>query len=142
MKRMKDITLFWICLIVGLILVVVGTVLCIKKFDYSNKLETVGTIYKMTKHIDGEGRTYYQTHVSYAVDGVNYQEPVDGCSSPCYVGKSIVIYYDKDDATKIGTKRNDLLMLIIPGIGIFLTIVSTIALVKTYKKINRLKNKD
>ena len=109
----------------GAIIVIIGLIVFFSVCNYKNKVDTVGII------IDtGNGTT-----VSYNVEGEEHESSFSGYSSSFHVGDEIEIYYDKDDANKIGSKSLDLLYLILPGIGSIFLLIGMIGLgVLSHKK--------
>lgn len=142
MKDNKKETLMWIIFaIVGAIFVAVGLILFGSVFNSANKVETTGIITRISLSGSSENESY-KVYVSYVVKGDEYESILNGYSSSFYEGKEVEIYYDKDNPNKIGMKSLDLLILIVPGIGlIFLIIGGTGILLKVSKKKleNRLK---
>ena len=63
----KSRIIFLIFIIFGLILSVGGALLCLKVFDYDNKVETTAVITDFESYRDGEGSTRYKTHLTYDV---------------------------------------------------------------------------
>ncbi len=142
MKDNKKETLMWtIFAIIGAIFVAVGLILFESVFNSANKVETTGIITRISLSGSSENESY-KVYVSYVVKGDEYESILNGYSSSFYEGKEVEIYYDKDNPNKIGMKSLDLLILIVPGIGlIFLIIGGTGILLKVSKKKleNRLK---
>lgn len=142
MKDNKKETLMWtIFAIIGAIFVTVGLILIGSVFNSANKVETTGIITRISLSRSSENESY-KVYVSYVVKGDEYESILNGYSSSFYEGKEVEIYYDKDNPNKIGMKSLDLLILIVPGIGlIFLIIGGTGILLKVSKKKleNRLK---
>ena len=142
MKDNKKETLMWtIFAIIGTIFVAVGLILFGSVFNSANKVETTGIITRISLSGSSENESY-KVYVSYVVKGDEYESILNGYSSSFYEGKEVEIYYDKDNPNKIGMKSLDLLILIVPGIGlIFLIIGGTGILLKVSKKKleNRLK---
>ena len=131
MKKIKLEYLIWtIFATIGIIFVLIGAFLFTNVFNYKNKIETIGTITKITYGDDNE-----EVIVSYNADGKHYESTLNGYMSSFYEGKDINIYYDKENPNKIGMKQLDLLFLIFPGIGlVFLIIGSTGIIIKLNKK--------
>ena len=129
MKENKVENLIWIIFaIIGAILVVISFISFGSVFNYTNKIETTGIITEIWSSRDSDNNRNHKVYVSYIAEGNEY-------SSSFYEGKEIEIYYDKDNPNKIGMKSLDLLILIVPGIGlIFLIIGGTGILVKVNKK--------
>ena len=127
--------LAWIIFtIVGTVFVAIGIILFGSVFDYTNKIETTGIITRISLSGSSENDSN-KVYVSYVAEGNEYESTLNGYSSSFYEGKEIEIYYDKDNPNKIGMKSLDLLILIVPGIGlIFLIIGGTGILVKVNKK--------
>ncbi len=142
MKDNKKETLMWtIFAIIGAIFVAVGLILFESVFNSANKVETTGIITRISLSGSSENESY-KVYVSYVVKGDEYESILNGYSSSFYEGKEVEIYYDKDNPNKIGMKSLNLLILIVPGIGlIFLIIGGTGILLKVSKKKleNRLK---
>ena len=126
---------FLLFLVIGLLFLVIGTVICIKAFDYSDKIETIGTISQIVPRADSDGNTNYNVYVKYQVSGEEYTAKLNGYSSTYRVGKEIKIYYDKNNINSIGVKSLDYIMLVFPGLGlIFACIGGTSLAVKNGKK--------
>ncbi len=123
MKKNNVENLIWILFaIIGGIFVISGLILSRSILNYDNKIDTVGTITKISSYYGDDSRNR-EVYVSYVVDKERYEARLNSYSSSFYEGKEIDIYYDKDDPSKIGVKSLDLLILILPGIGlIFLSI--------------------
>ncbi len=137
MKENKLENLLWIIFAsIGAIFVIIGLVISGRIFNYDNKVDTVGTITKISSYYnDNKHDRNYEVYVSYIVDGKKYESKLNSYSFNFYEGKEIDIYYDKDNPRKIGVKSLDLVFLIFPGIGlIFLIIGGTGILIKTNKK--------
>lgn len=136
MKENKLENLIWIIFaIVGVVFVIIGLVVFETIFNYENKVETIGTITKISSYRNTNHDRTSEVYVSYTVEGKKYESKLNSYSSSFYEGKEIDIYYDKDNPNKIGVKSLDLLFLIFPGIGlIFLIIGGTGILVKVKKR--------
>lgn len=139
MKKNKLEYLIWtIFATIGIIFVLIGAFLFTNVFNYKNKIETIGTITKITYGDDNK-----EVIVSYNANGKNYESTLNGYLSSFYEGKDINIYYDKENPNKIGMKQLDLLFLIFPGIGlVFLIIGSTGIIIKINKKKQEQKLKE
>ena len=125
---------FLLFLTIGLLFLIIGTVICIKTFNYSDKIETIGIISRMIPYTDNDD-TNYNVYVRYRVDGEYYDSKLTGYSSSYKVGKKIKIYYHKDNVYKIGVKSLDILMLLFPGLGLIFVCVGGIPLIiKSNKK--------
>ena len=82
---------FLIFAIIGMILMVVGTVICLKVFDYSDKVETTAIIIDFEsyqEYANGRTHTRHKTHITYDVDGSSYTNVVKMYSSSWSVGSS------------------------------------------------------
>jgi len=124
MKLNKVENLIWIIFAsVGTIFVLIGVVICMSIFDYDNKIDTTGTITKISSYRDTDGDRNYVVYVSYSVNGREYEAKLNSYSSSFYEGKEIEIYYDKGNPNKIGVKSLDLIFLIFPGIGLIFAII-------------------
>ena len=132
-------------LVSGLIMFVVGILICIETFDYSDKIETTGVISQIIPYTDSDGDKSYHVYIKYYVNGDEYNSEFGGYSSSYYVGKEIKIYYDKNNVDEIGDKSLDLLFLMFPGFGLSFMGVGVILLIinndrnrkKTKKKSNQ-----
>jgi hypothetical protein len=136
---MKKEHVFGVFAILGLILLIVGTVLCINTFDYSNKAEATATITQIDvskkSRPNGEVRKYHDTHLKYEVDGKSYTCIIGDYLSSWDVGDKIEIYYDIDDPYSVGVKDTDIGMITIPCIGaVFFTLGGVGLLVSIKKK--------
>ena len=120
---------------IGVLFVVIGLVICMFTFNYSNKVETIGTITEISSYIGSDDESSsHKVYVSYEVDGTEYESRLNSYSSTFYEGKRVNIYYDKDNPSKIGMKSMDRLFLIFPGIGmIFLVLGGTGLIVRINK---------
>lgn len=117
--------------IIGLIFLIVGIFISFNTFNYSNKVDISGVISRIETRRDSDGDTDHDVYVSYRINGTSYESRLNGYSSSYYEGKTIEIYYDKDDPNKIGNKSLDLVFLVFPGIGLlFFLIGGTGLLVK------------
>ncbi len=136
MKENKLENLIWIIFAsMGAIFVIIGLVIFSNVFNYTNKVDTVGTITEISSYRNTNHNRNHEVYVSYTVEGKEYESILNSYSSSFYEGKEIEIYYDKDNPSKIGVKSLDLLFLIFPGIGlIFIIIGGTGILVKINKK--------
>ncbi len=130
----KSRIVFLILIIFGLILSVGGSFLCVKVFDYDNKIETTAVIADFESYRDDEGSTRYKTHLKYEVDGESYSNIVKMYSSSWNVGDEIEIYYYIDNPQNIGSKHTDLALLVIPCLGLLFFSSGTILMLITHKK--------
>ena len=121
-------------IIFGLILSVGGAFLCLKVFDYDNKVEATAVITGFESYRDGEGSTRYKTHLTYEVDGVSYNNIVKMYSSAWNVGEEIEIYYDIDNPENISSKHTDLALLAIPCLGLLFFSSGTTLMLIAHKK--------
>ncbi len=129
MKEKKIENSIWIIfIIVGIILISIGVFFGINRFDYSNKIETIGTIVDISSYKGTDGRREGIVYVSYNVDGMQYESRLNAYSSSFYEGKEIKIYYDKDNPNNIGVKSLDLMILIFPGVGLIFVIIAVIGI--------------
>ena len=130
MKENKLEYLVWIIFAsLGLIFIVVGLVVYLCFFNYQNKIETTGTITKISAYPNDN-----DVYVSYNVNGKDYENILNGYASNFYEGKKIKIYYDKDNPNKIGMKSLDLLFLIFPSIGLIFLIIGGLGIFVKVKK--------
>lgn len=122
-------------LIIGIIITSIGLYTSIKMLDNSNKEDTIGTITSIVSTSSDNPDVY----VTYNVDGKRYTSVMRGYSSTFYEGKKIDIYYMKNDPNIIGNKKLELLILLLPFIGlIFLLIGGT----NIFKIISNKKKKE
>ena len=123
--------------IIGLILLVVGTVICIKVFDYSDKVETTAIITDFEtyqEYANGRTHTRHKTHIEYDIEGYSYTNVVKMYSSSWNVGDEIEIYYDIDDPQNVGSKDTDWVLLVIPCLGLMFFGLGSITLFVSRKK--------
>ena len=128
---------FLIFAIIGLILMVVGTVICSKVFEYSDKVETTAIITDFEsyqEYANGRTHTRHKTHITYDVEGSSYTNVVKMYSSSWNVGDEIEIYYDIDNPENISSKHTDLALLVIPCLGLLFFSSGTILMLITHKK--------
>ena len=125
---------FLISIIFSLILSVGGAFLCVKVFDYDNKIETTAVITDFESYRDSDGGERYKTHLTYEIDGESYNSIVEMYSSSWSVGDEIEIYYDVDNPQNVGSKHTDLAFFVIPGLGLLFFSSGTILMLITRKK--------
>ena len=128
---------FLIFAIIGLILMVVGTVICSKVFEYSDKVETTAIITDFEsyqEYVNGRTHTRHKTHITYDVEGYSYTNVVKMYSSSWNVGDEIEIYYDIDNPQNVGSKDTDWVLLVIPCLGLIFLGLGSITLFVTRKK--------
>ena len=128
---------FLIFAIIGMILMVVGTVICLKVFDYSDKVETTAIIIDFESYQEyhnGKTHTHYKTHLKYEVEGFSYTNVVKMYSSSWNVGDEIDIYYDIDNPQNVGSKDTDWVLLVIPCLGLMFFCLGSITLFVSRKK--------
>ena len=112
MKKKIESLVWIIFATVGAFFLLIGIIICINIFNYSN--------------IDGDRN--YDVFVSYDVNGEEYESRLNGYSSSFYEGKEVDIYYDKDNPNKIGIKSLNLVFLIFPGLGLIFFIIGGVGL--------------
>lgn len=128
---------FLIFSIIGLIFMVVGTVICLKVFDYSDKVETTAIITDFEsyqEYVNGRTHTRHKTHITYDVEGRSYTNIVQMYSSSWNVGDEIEIYYDIDNPQNVGSKDTDWVLLVIPCLGLLFFCLGMITLLVSRKK--------
>ena len=128
---------FLIFVIIGLIFMVVGTVICLNVFDYSDKVETTAIITEFEsyqEYANGRTHTRHKTHITYDVEGLSYTNVVKMYSSSWNVGDEIEIYYDIDNPQNVGSKDTDWVLLVIPCLGLIFWGLGSITLFVTRKK--------
>lgn len=122
-KNLKEYIIWLIFGLLGLIFLVIGVFISFNTFNYSNKVDISGVISRIETKRDSDGDTDLDVYVSYRVNGTSYESRLNGYSSSYYEGKTIEIYYDKDDPNKIGNKSLDLVFLVFPGIGLIFFLI-------------------
>ena len=132
MNRARNI--FLISIILGLILSVGGVFLCVKVFDYDNKIKTTAVITDFESYRDEEGSIRYKTHLTYEVNGESYNNIVKMYSSSWNVREEIEIYYDIDNPQNISSKNTDLALLVVPCLGLLSFSSGAILMLTTHKK--------
>ncbi len=128
---------FLIFVIIGLIFMVVGTVICLNVFDYSDKVETTALITEIESYQEyANGRTHirHKTHITYDVEGLSYTNVVKMYSSSWNVGDEIEIYYDINNPQNVGSKDTDWALLVIPCLGLMFFCLGSITLFVSRKK--------
>lgn len=131
MKEKKLEKLIWpLFALVGTIFLIIGIVSFKYIFDYSNKVDTQGTITRIVSDFDDD----YDVYVSYRVDGKTYNSRLNYYSSSFYEGKKINIYYDKDNPNKIGSKSRNLIFLVFPLLGLIFFIIGLVGIIFKHKK--------
>ena len=124
-------------LIIGIIITSIGLYTSVIMLDSSNKVDTIGTITSIVSTSSDTPDVY----VTYNADGKRYTSVMRGYSSTFYEGKKIDIYYMKNDPNIIGNKKLELLILLLPFIGlIFLLIggINIFRIISNKKKKERL----
>ncbi|MDE6292793.1 MAG: DUF3592 domain-containing protein, partial [Bacilli bacterium] len=135
MKQNIKENLVWIIFAsIGLIFTIVGIFISTNIFNYENKIDTVGTITRITSSRDSDEDTSHTVYVSYNVRGKAYESKLNSYSSSFYEGKTIDIYYDQTDPNKIGIKSLDLVFLIFPGMGLLFLVIGSSGLIVNKKK--------
>lgn len=122
-------------LIIGIIITSIGLYAAIKALDSSNKVDTIGTITSIVSTSSDTPDVY----VTYNVDGKRYTSVIRGYSSTFYEGKKIDIYYMKNDPNIIGNKKLELLILLLPFIGLIFLLIGGINI---FKIISNKKKKE
>ena len=116
---------------------VVGTVICLNVFDYSDKVETTAIITEFEsyqEYANGRTHTRHKTHITYDVEGSSYTNVVKMYSSSWNVGDEIEIYYDIDNPQNVGSKDTDWALLVIPCLGLMFFCLGSITLFVSRKK--------
>ena len=129
--------IFLIFAIIGLIFIVVGTVICLKTFDYSDKVETTAIITDFEsyqEYVNGKTHIRHKTYITYDIEGRSNTNIVEMYSSSWNVGDEIEIYYDIDNPHNVGSKDTDLALLVIPCIGLIFFALGLIMLLVIRKK--------
>ena len=137
MKENKLENLIWIIFVsIGAIFLIIGLVIFGNISNYENKVDTIGTITKISSHESANDDIDYEVYVSYTIEGKEYESKLNSYASNFYEGKEIKIYYDKDNPNEIGMKSLDLIFLIFPLIGLIFLITGAIGILV---KINKRK---
>ena len=122
-------------LIIGIIITSIGLYTSVIMLDNSNKVDTIGTITSIVSTSNDTPDVY----VTYNVDGKRYTSVMRGYSSTFYEGKKIDIYYMKNDPNTIGSKKLELLLLLLPFIGLIFLLIGGINI---FKIISNKKKKE
>lgn len=122
-------------LIIGIIITSIGLYTLVIMLDNSNKVDTTGTISSIVSTSSDTPDVY----VTYNVDGKRYTSVMRGYSSTFYEGKKIDIYYMKNDPNIIGNKKLELLILLLPFIGLIFLLIGGINI---FKVISNKKKKE
>lgn len=128
---------------IGSLFLITGLIISINRFNYKNKIETIGIITEISKDGRNSDKDNYNVYVSYKVGKENFESRLNGYSKSFYEGKEIKIYYDKNNPSVIGMKSIDLLFLVFPGIGLIFFVIGVIGLLiklRKKSKTKRLKN--
>lgn len=128
-------TLYTIFLLIGIIITSIGLYTSVKMLDSSNKVDTIGTITSIVRTSSDTPDVY----VTYNVDGRSYTSVIHGYSSSFYEGKKIDIYYMKNNPSTIGSKKLELLLLLIPFMGLIFLLIGGINI---FKVISNKKKKE
>lgn len=127
--------LYIVFLLIGIIITSIGLYTSVKTLDSSNKVDTIGTITSIVRTSSDTPNVY----VTYDVDGRSYTSVINGYSSSFYEGKKIDIYYMKNDPNTIGSKKLELLLLLILFMGLIFLLIGGINI---FKVISNKKKKD
>lgn len=127
--------LYIVFLIIGIIITSIGLYTSVIMLDSSNKVDTTGTIISIVSTSSDTPDVY----VTYNVDGKRYTSVMRGYSSTFYEGKKIDIYYMKNDPNIIGSKKLELLLLLIPFMGLIFLLIGGINI---FKIISNKKKKE
>lgn len=127
--------LYTVFLIIGITITSIGLYAAIKTLDNSNKVDTIGTITSIVSTSSDTPNVY----VTYNVDGKRYTSVMRGYSSTFYEGKKIDIYYMKNDPNIIGNKKLELLILLLPFVGLIFLLIGGINI---FKIISNKKKKE
>ena len=129
--------IFLIFAIIGLIFIVVGTVICLKTFDYSDKVETTAIITDFEsyqEYVNGKTHIRHKTYITYDIEDRSYTNILEMYSSSWNVGDEIEIYYDIDDPQNVGSKDTDWVLFVIPCLGAMFFSLGLITLLVSRKK--------
>lgn len=130
---------------IGLIFLLIGICLGVETYLFAKKAQVVeGTITDMVYHHDrytGDSETsdtQVSVYVSYELDGVSYEVPLNEYSSFMQVGKPILLYVDADNPQRVRVKSLAyLLFAIFGGIGGVFVIAGGILLMIRGKRIRK-----
>ncbi len=146
MLKAKKIGILVALFIIGLVLIAVSLVIKNSK----NKIEKVytnGVISDIVeKRGSGSNKTSYKVYVSYYAEGKEYTSELNYYNSFEHVkGKTIRIYYDKNNVTSIGTESGDsTLIIVLASLGSVLLaigiVVSIVFITKRNKNNRIIKN--
>ena len=98
-------------------------------------MDTIGTITSIVSTSSDTPDVY----VTYNVDGKRYTSVMRGYSNTFYEGKKIDIYYMKNDPNIIGNKKLELLILLLPFVGLIFLLIGGINI---FKIISNKKKKE
>lgn len=74
MKESKVENLIWIIIAgMGEIIVIIGLVVCVNTFNYSNKVDTIGIITEISSYGSTKRNRSHEVYVSYTVEGKEYE---------------------------------------------------------------------
>ena len=117
--------LIWILFIsIGLIFLVSGIFIVKNAFDYSDCIDTTGTIVDFERN---------NPVVEYTANGKTYQSRLNVTSSSYKIGNKIDIYYKKSNNYEIGSKSLNYLWLLFPGLGLIFTILGIVLRLTLFK---------
>lgn len=138
MRLIKEISVF--LAIIGLIILAVGGKYVIPKFiDNENRIETKGIVERTVDFGINTGGSHKVAWISYEVNGKAYESMLNGYKGDLNKGKEIDIYYYKDNINKIISKNDEMMLLVIPGIGLALFIIGMIGIDYCIRREKRIK---
>ena len=122
---------------IGIFFVIVGIVVFFfLRTPKENRIYVTGTITQIDRYDeDNDGEYEYDVYVKYRVNGTTMENKLNYYSRSMKKGKTIKIYYDLEDPTKISSDSGDSLVLIIPEIvGLVFFIVGVAGIYSSNKK--------
>lgn len=133
-KKHADSIMFTIFFIIGIFLFPFGIYVSINTFNYDDKIETTATITDIISYENRDGEISYEVYVEYFIDGQRYESELNGYLMTFSEGDKINIYYDINNPRVISTKSLDLLVLIVPFMGIIFVLIGALGIKKKIKQ--------
>lgn len=140
-KKSRNISLYFIFAVVGIVLIVVGTVWLVQSEDFKkNAVQTEATITKIETYEDSDDETQYNVLVEFYADDVKVEGDLGFHVSGMKKGQTVKILYNPDDPNDFKSASEGIWMFVVFIIGgIPLTFVGFFPLIM--KLITAIKNR-
>jgi len=140
-KQKKKISLYFIFAVVGIALIVAGTVWLVQSENFKKKaVQTEATITEIETYEDSDGETQYNVLVEFYADDVKVEGDLGLHVSGMKKGQTVKIFYNPDDPNDFKSASEGIWMFVVFIVGgIPLTFVGFFPLIM--KLIAAIKNR-